>query len=309
MGHNVVNRDRGVTMRLLAALLGVVLLQGIPGASAQAGSGGTADPPDNSVAVGPKPCIPIERLYQWHVIYTNRAYSGVRVYTCEKRLEDGTIFKATRANWEWRDSQGRVRVDRKERIPESSKVHNVQVYDPVKHVSWSWSVGDGDRTAVLVRYKATEDFVQPELNRRILPDGTVDPPFMAHMAVPDMPRQQQIILTPTNVNGVWAEGERMIRKSFPGDPGNTSNHLEISTDEFWFSVELELEIGHIADDPQQGKSIENLLRIDRAEPNPALFKPPAGYDVLDATPKHPLPQRNPFIVIPARRPQDAAVPN
>ena len=303
-------------MRLLGMMLGVVLLIGADPAHGQTddstrprNNAETADQPDESVAVKPKPCIPIERLYQWHVIYTNRPYSGVRVYTCEKQLDDGTVFKATRANWEWRDSQGRVRVEREERIPESRKIHNVQVYDPVKHVSWSWSEGaDGDRTAVLVRYKAKEDFVQPEINRRILPDGTVDPPIMAHMALPDMPRQKQIILTPTNVNGVWAEGQRMIRKSFPGDGGNTSNRLEISTDEFWFSVELELEIRHLADDPQQGKSIENLLRIDRTEPDPSLFKPPAGYDVLDATPGHPIPERNPLIVIPVRNPNEA-VPN
>lgn len=261
-------------------------------------------------AVKPRPaCYPDQRLYQWHVIYKNRPYSGIRVSTCEKPQADGTIYKATRAEWEWRDSEGRLRVETNERIPGPNKIHNVQVYDPVKHISWSWSEGKGaGTTAVMVRYKASEDFVQPEINRRILPDGTSDPPIMAHMANMDMPRQKQIILKPTYINGVWAEGDRMIFKSFPGDADNTTHRLEIRTDEFWFSTDLELEIRHLSDDPKQGKSTVNLLRIDRAEPNPARFRPPAGYDVLDATPKHPLPQRSPFIIVPAQKP-DAAGPS
>lgn len=259
----------------------------------------------------PRPaCYPDERLYQWHIIYKNRPYSGIRVSTCEKPQADGTTFKATRAQWEWRDSQGRLRVESKERVPEDSKIHNVQVYDPVKHISWSWSIGKGaDTTAVMVRYKASQDFVEPEINRRVLPDGTVDPPMMAHMANMDMPRQKQIILKPTNINGVWAEGDRMIMKSFPGDPDNTTHRLEVRTDEFWFSVDLELEIRHVADDSKQGKSIVNLLRIDRTEPDATLFRPPAGYDLLDATPKHPMPERNPFIIVPARNPNAARPAN
>ena len=259
----------------------------------------------------PQPaCYPDQRLYQWHVIYKGRPYSGIRVSTCEKQEANGTIYKATRAEWEWRDSEGRLRVETNERIPGPTRIHNVQVYDPVKHISWNWSEGKGaGTTAVIVRYKASEDFIQPEINRRILHDGTLDPPIMAHMANMDMPGQKQIILKPTNINGVFAEGQRMIFKSFPGNSGNTTNRVEVRTDETWFSVDLELEIRHIAEDPKQGKSTVNLLQIDRAEPDPARFRPPVGYEVMDATPKHPLPQRSPFIIVPARNPNAAGPSN
>ena len=70
-------------------------------------------------------------------------------------------------------------------------------------------------TAVLLGYKASEDFVEPGINRRILPDLTQDPPIMAHMAQPETSRQKQTILTPTNINGVWA-GDRMIHKELSG---------------------------------------------------------------------------------------------
>ena len=297
-------------------LLIVLLCAGVAGLSCFARGQGddAARPQETSVqqgdAVARPACYPDERLYQWHVIYKDRPYSGIRVSTCEKRRSDGTTYKATRAEWEWRDSEGRLRVDTKERIPEDSKIHNVQVYDPVRHISWNWSEGKGaDKTAVMVRYKASQDFVEPEINRRVLPDGTVDPPIMAHMANMNMPGQKQIILKPTNINGVWAEGERMIMKSFTGNPGSSPNRDEVRTEEFWFSVDLELEIRHLSDDPHQGKSTVNLLRIDRAEPDAALFRPPAGYEVMDATPKHPMPERNPFVVLPARPADSAGSPN
>lgn len=62
------------------------------------------------------------------------------------------------------------------------------------------------------------------------------------------------------------------------------------------------------DDPSLGKYRRELLKIDRADPDPGLFGPPAEYRVLDTTPKDRLPQHDPLIVIPAKEPSAPSDP-
>lgn len=258
----------------------------------------------------PPPCIPIERWIQFNLVYRDRPYSGTRVSTCEKRLEDGTVFKATRTSWEWRDAQGRMRVEHKDVFPGLSKRRNVTVYDPVAHLSWDWNEGENaGTTATLVRHKATEDFIEPDINRHVLPDGSLDPPLMAHFVEPETSGHKQIFLAPTHINGVWAEGQRLIIRILPGTGNNHTKQTQITTNEFWVSTELQVEVRHLADDPGQDKTTDNLVDIDLREPDPALFRPPTNYEVLDATPKMPIPAQKPLTVIPVPKDERGTSPN
>ena len=51
------------------------------------------------------------------------------------------------------------------------------------------------------------------------------------------------------------------------------------------------------DDPSLGKYRTNLIDIDRSDPDPALFRPPADYQLLESHPESP--QTSPLIVVPA----------
>lgn len=248
----------------------------------------------------PPPCTPPAKMRQIHIIKKERPYSGVRISTCKKSLADGTVYKATQKTWEWRDSEGRTRYEALDGVSDEIKWHDVQVYDPVKHLEWHWR-DTPDKTVMVVRYKATVDSVEPPINRRILPDGNQDPPLMAHLQELKGPGYKQEILAPTNINGVWAEGERLITLEVPGTGNNKSNHTELVVNEFWVSTELGEEVSHRCDDPELGTTSENLANVDEAEPDPSLFRPPADYTVLDATQNLPEKIRGRPFVAPAKK--------
>jgi hypothetical protein len=54
----------------------------------------------------------------------------------------------------------------------------------------------------------------------------------------------------------------------------------VSTSETWNAKGLHLVIRQITDDPQQGKDDLELVTLLRGEPDPALFQPPEGYEVV-----------------------------
>jgi hypothetical protein len=241
---------------------------------------------DSNLPGKPPPCRPNEKLYQFHVITKDRPYSAKRVSTCQKKLEDGTVYSATRTVWEWRDSEGRMRVAQRDSFPEGPHWFSVTVVDPVAHLQWGWNEGKGvDKAAFLEHYDPKIDYVLPEPHWNILPDGNVDPPIYARMVNPDTPAEKQVTLKPANVNGVWAEGERLIQRVKPGMGNNKSNQVETVVNEFWESVDLMVEVRQVADDPELGKMIDNLVDIDESEPDARLFRPPEGYRILEVKPR------------------------
>jgi hypothetical protein len=300
-GEQIVRFFRAMVCAGLAAAVATAAAQSDSNAAAQNNGGAPAQTDDEAPPKSPA-CVPTDRMYQFHIIYKDRPYSGKRVSTCKVRLEDGTTFRATRTTWEWRDSEGRRRIAQREIFPEVSNRYHVTVYDPVAHISWTWSEGEGvDRTAVLFRYNPKADFIEPEINRHVQRDGSLDPPVIARMLNPDLPRQKQVILKSTTINGVWAEGDRLYQIANPGEGNNQSDHQEVAIDEFWDADELMEEVRHISDDPELGKTTINLVDIDQSEPDAALFRPPKGYGVLEATPQEDVPQPSPLIVVPAKQ--------
>lgn len=53
------------------------------------------------------------------------------------------------------------------------------------------------------------------------------------------------------------------------------------SEERWVSPELRLVIANRSDDSELGVITYQLLRINRVEPNPALFQVPPGYETFD----------------------------
>jgi hypothetical protein len=55
----------------------------------------------------------------------------------------------------------------------------------------------------------------------------------------------------------------------------------VQTNETWRSGELKETVLSRNVDPRNGESVTKLININRAEPDPALFQPPAGYTIVD----------------------------
>jgi hypothetical protein len=96
------------------------------------------------------------------------------------------------------------------------------------------------------------------------------------VSTPDYRRE---ILTPQYINGVYSEGMRTVH-TFRLE-GEASNRVIEVTNEMWISPDLRIIVRHIHDDPRTGKEDTEVTDIVRGDPDPTLFQPPEGYDVMD----------------------------
>lgn len=257
-----------------------------------------AMPAAGSPTPEPPKCIPFPHEHEHWVVAKGMPYSGKRVMTCEVLEPDGTVVKGTRTQLEWRDSEGRYRVEQPDVL--APDMIMVRVVDPVEHIDWNFTTGkDVDKTAIMSRYSPRADSFEYPTTYQTLPGGSTNRRIMAVPLIHDGPGFRYEELKSTYVNGVWCEGSRDSRWSRPGEGNNKSDHNELEVTDTWFSEDLFTEVLWKMNDPSLGKYRNELINIDRSEPDPALFGPPAGYRVLDATPKKPLPESSPLIVIPA----------
>jgi hypothetical protein len=81
------------------------------------------------------------------------------------------------------------------------------------------------------------------------------------------------------IEGVLAEGTRMTTTYPVGFLGNDRPVTTVT--ETWTSREMGMAVLTRTSDPRSGESTTKLVNISRAEPDPSLFQPPAGYQVLD----------------------------
>lgn len=81
------------------------------------------------------------------------------------------------------------------------------------------------------------------------------------------------------IEGVQAEGTRILRTIPPGEIGN-ERPLEIAS-ETWYSPELQTIVMSRNRDARQGESTYKLIDIQRGEPGRTLFEVPADYTIRE----------------------------
>lgn len=80
-----------------------------------------------------------------------------------------------------------------------------------------------------------------------------------------------------NIEGVSAHGTRTITTIPAGAIGN-ERPIEMVYEK-WFSKELQMVVYSKNTDPRFGEQTYRLTNINRTEPDPSLFQPPAGYKI------------------------------
>jgi hypothetical protein len=249
-------------------------------------------------------CSPEAELRQYWVVAKGMPYAGKRVSTCEEVLPDGQHIKGKRTSYEFRDSEGRTRYEDEDHF--DNKVRSTTIVDPVEHIQWSFSIGEGvDKTAIRWKYSARVDSRVYPTTYQTLPGGSTNRRIMARPLNPEGPGYRDEELTSTYVNGVWCEGDRYIQRVAPGMMNNKSDHEQITITEEWWSEDLFTQVRRKVNDPSLGKYRTELVDIDRSEPDPALFRPPANYRVLESHPNNSGEERSPLIVVPAQNPPSA----
>jgi hypothetical protein len=88
------------------------------------------------------------------------------------------------------------------------------------------------------------------------------------------------------IQGLQVHGSRTTFTIPAGQAGN--DQPLVRTSEAWYSDEYRLQARWINDDPQQGKTTRELVGFTPGEPDPSLFQPPQGYEVVTEE-LHPVP--------------------
>ncbi len=204
---------------------------------------------------------------------TGQPYSAVQVSRIVRTLADGTTIKngPGPGHAVMRDGAGRVRVEKwmiKPSAGDPAGAKLVFVLDPVEHTLTTWSVGGkGENLAMLYKLPADKPPAQP-----------VSRPQQANAEA----GRPQPIVTTENLSSEIIEGlpVDVVKTTTIVPPGRAHSDAPITrTHEIWTSQDMKLVMKEESTDPRTGDLTIWLTKFSRAEPDPAMFRAPPGYQV------------------------------
>ena len=190
-----------------------------------------------------------------------------------RTLPDGTHIVIKNHARLYRDSLGRTRIEAFANSAvqprDDSQPISINIFDPVE--GFQYFLNPRNHTGT------RDSFARP-----------IPPPNAPAPATPSTPPASKELLPQGHredlgmdtIDGLWAKGTRTTVTIPVNAQGN--DRPIIRTIERWFSDELQVEILVKTSDPRNGDSIQRLTNIDRSEPDPALFRPPADYTITES---------------------------
>lgn len=225
---------------------------------------------------------------------TNQPYTATQKVTHIQKLADGTTITNVSTNIEARDSQGRT-MQQHEMIGGLSKDRPTMttVFDPVAHTMTHWMSRSKTATRIQMSVPSlhvmtgTASSVQPARTASgsssfVL--GSVSATTTAGGFIPTgdsslHPEIKHEKLGSRDIAGVYAEGTRTTI-TFPiGFQGN--DRPIVTVNETWQSPDLKIVLLSTYEDPRSGTQTTEVTNLDRAEPDPAIFAPPQGYEIKE----------------------------
>jgi len=200
--------------------------------------------------------------------FTGAPYSGRATTVKEKTLTDGTRTTETSVELLWRDAEGRTRRELIQNTDTGVEYRLINITDPVGGVYLIWD--DNEEIA----RRVVGIWPLPSKQRVTAPPSPV-----IQGKAETRPDFRNEILTPQEINGVYAVGSRWNRTIHL--EGESSNRVIEVTNELWISPDLRIIVRHIHDDPRTGKETTDVTDVVRGDPDPALFQAPEGYAVVD----------------------------
>jgi len=274
---------------MCTALTGVLILTAAAGRAQQA----PPSPPDVMLHAGPdgEMMMPLmgERIellgfegVHGGKVVAGAPFSAVAMSETTQTLADGNhISRKTETNL-FRDGQGRVR--REVTLPaigplamSGAPKSFVMINDPVANT----------RYVLHAETKTAEQL--PAHGRKGSPKGAMKDTLKGKFEA----RQQNLIaegnlkkedLGTQTVAGVSAQGTRITRTIPAGQIGNDKPITVVS--EHWYSNDLQIVVMSKHSDPRFGDTTYTLTKIQRSEPNAALFVVPSDYSVTQGGPGH-----------------------
>jgi hypothetical protein len=196
---------------------------------------------------------------------TGKPFSGRSTTEWTRNLEDGSVVTTHLYAMVARDSQGQIYRERRSFVPanteEQSKLKAILLFDPVAHTRTICAVAL--RRCTVTGYYAPTSFTP-------LPAGPFD------NGTRFLTRES---LGSDTVDGVNVIGTRETISINAGVVGN-SQPL-VTTRDFWYSPDLQINLSVTRKDPREGTQAIRVVDLSRSEPDPAMFKVPAGFVVQD----------------------------
>jgi hypothetical protein len=221
-------------------------------------------------------------------------YSAEQVNENVQTLADGThIRQKQRTTVMYRDSAGRTRTEMPLGGPGmNDDARIVRIVDVVG--GYEYALDDQNKIA----HRVAIEVAQPMPKRAATGVMGVAQAFVAPAFVGPAPLPAQVTRAvasgPANVprpeiqsedlgtqviEGVTARGHRMTQ-TWPVDSIGNDRPI-VSVNETWFSDQLGMMVLSKNSDPRHGDSTTTLKNVNLAEPDPSLFQPPPGYQIVD----------------------------
>jgi hypothetical protein len=206
-------------------------------------------------------------------------FQGMRVDRAVNILADGTTITHDMRGRFARDSEGRVYEEEQQVIDGGAAMPGAPMrttmIDPVKHFTLHWSTAPPPRGSP----KIADVMGLSEVVNVTFPLQFSIPNYREPTPAPGVEPDKVTTenLGQKTIDGVVTTGTRTITMIPTNKVGN-DRPLKIVHD-VWFSKDLDLALIEIVEDPRLGRDTLEIHDISRVEPDPGLFRAPAGYEV------------------------------
>ena len=221
----------------------------------------------------------------------NEPYSAKSHFTSGRKNPDGTISHEESEGSEARDSSGRTYsvgerhftyMQDGKGMPGVERLYRIS--DPVAHTETRWSSLDKEVKVMHWQKEVAASRVSSE-NCQC---GPILPPAQTGADIPKIASEIDGIssdffvferLGPKRINGVDTQG---IRRSYEhtGETNQNATSGKV-VHEDWYSPDLRIVILETNDDPEHGKTVNELTEVRRGEPDVTSYKPPPNLVIKD----------------------------
>ncbi|MGA9068675.1 MAG: hypothetical protein WB424_00385 [Terracidiphilus sp.] len=222
-----------------------------------------------------------------HPRVTPLPYTAEYKTTRVRTLADGSLSTRESTEVVAVDAQGR-RMTSTTTVPltgDQTPVTRVTVFDPIAHTNTSWTV-PGQRVTVLTM--PAPGALRPACapNSTATSSTHFGATFGVDRTQPYRPNIED--LGTDTILGLEARGRRTVTMIPAGKVGNDTPTQR--TSETWTAITpglAGLVVRQVTEDPLAGKTNKELVNFTQAEPDAALFQPPADYEVVNKEPPTP----------------------
>jgi hypothetical protein len=204
-------------------------------------------------------------------------YSLVRVNTQLQTLSNGVQITTRQETREWRDAEGRTRVETWAEHSGQMELQSVSINDPV--LRENIVLHPKVQVAQMTRYpQPTPTPYQPRPVDKAFQEA-IKAEYQGQPASQIENKNEP--LEPTVIAGECAQGVRWTQIIPAGAMGNDAEIRTVS--ENWFSPRLGIPLRFVTDDPRSGHMVSEVTELHLEAPDPSLFQPPPEYQVFDLT--------------------------